>query len=129
MAAATIVRSTVIGDIRCVLGTYAFDSSYPTGGEAFTPATVGLTAINFALFSPTSGYTFEFDHTNNKVIAYQNASHAHDILLKGGQASSTTTNTSWYSSDIFGKEAATDKTIAGSASATKGGVMASTALA
>lgn len=50
--------------------------------------------------------------------------HAHDLLIKGGQAASTTNDIAYYATDILGKEQATDATIAGSASATKGGVIA-----
>lgn len=53
--------------------------------------------------------------------------HAHDLLIKGGQASSTTNDIAHYPTDILGKEAATDATILGSASGTKGGVIAITA--
>lgn len=35
----------VAGTKRVVRGTVTFDSSYPTGGEAFTAANVGLMAI------------------------------------------------------------------------------------
>ncbi len=55
------------------------------------------------------------------------ATHAHDLLIKGGQAGSTTNDIAHYPTDILGKEAATDATILGSASATKGGVLAVTA--
>lgn len=48
------------------VGTLAFDSSYPTGGEevdfGFTPA--------FVIVQPVSGYVFEYDSGNDKVIAY-----------------------------------------------------------
>lgn len=54
-------------------------------------------------------------------------SHAHDLLIKGGQASSTTNDLAYYATDILGKEQATDATIAGSASGTKGGVIAASA--
>ena len=50
--------------------------------------------------------------------------HAHDLLIKGGQAATTTNELGHYATDILGKEAATDATILGSASATKGGVLA-----
>lgn len=55
------------------------------------------------------------------------ASHTHDLKIIGGQAAASTAATAWYATDIFGKEAATDKTIAGADSATKGGVIATTA--
>lgn len=53
--------------------------------------------------------------------------HAHDLLIKGGQAPSTTNDLAHYPTDILGKEAATDATITGAASATKGGVIAASA--
>lgn len=53
--------------------------------------------------------------------------HAHDLLIKGGQAASTTNDVAAYAGPILGKEQATDATIAGSASATNGGVLAASA--
>ena len=51
-------------------GTLAFDSSYPTGGESLTASNVGLSRIEEMLLQPKSGYSFEFDHDNDKVIVY-----------------------------------------------------------
>jgi hypothetical protein len=42
---------TVIGNKRLTIGTIAFDSSYPTGGEAFTPEDIGLDKIDFITFT------------------------------------------------------------------------------
>lgn len=53
--------------------------------------------------------------------------HAHNLLIKGGQIASTTNDIAYYATDILGKEQATDATILGSASATKGGVIAASA--
>lgn len=47
-----------------------FDSSYPTGGESLTPDSVGLGKIDFCLASPTAGYVFEYDYTNEKLKAF-----------------------------------------------------------
>ena len=55
---------------RAVFCDLAFDSSYPTGGEALTPGNIGLTAIERVLFEPKSGYLFEYDHTNQKVKVF-----------------------------------------------------------
>lgn len=48
------------------VGALAFDSSYPTGGESvsfgFSPTIV--------LLQPASGYVFEYDADNGKVLAY-----------------------------------------------------------
>lgn len=54
-----------------VYTTIAFDSSYPTGGEAVTSNALGLGTILMA-FSPgtTSGYVFQWDNANNKLLAY-----------------------------------------------------------
>lgn len=49
--------------------------------------------------------------------------HDHDLLIKGGQAAATTNVLAHYATDILGKEAATDATIAGADSAAKGGVL------
>ena len=70
MAAATITRQTVVGDLRYTSGTFAFDSSYPTGGEACSAAALGLTKVDFVQFSPSAGYVFEYDYTASKVKAY-----------------------------------------------------------
>ena len=52
---------------QCVL---AFDSSYPTGGEALTPGQVGLQVIESASIEPKGGYVFEYDYTNQKIKVF-----------------------------------------------------------
>jgi hypothetical protein len=42
---------TVIGNKRLTIGTIAFDSSYPTGGEALTAGDLGLDKIDFITFT------------------------------------------------------------------------------
>ncbi len=55
--------------IGMLTGSLAFDDSYPTGGE-----TVDLSGyfsdIHMVLIEPKSGYVFEYDYTNKKVLAY-----------------------------------------------------------
>ena len=70
MASLTLSRQSVVGDLRFASGTFDFDSSYPTGGEAFAPSSIGMTTIELILFSPTSGLIFEYDYTNSKVKAF-----------------------------------------------------------
>lgn len=53
--------SSVEGPRRKSRGTIAFDSSYATGGESFTPANVGLRVIEQLVVEPTNGYYFEYD--------------------------------------------------------------------
>lgn len=59
------------GTHRVTLGTLAFDSSYPTGGEAFRPDMVGLTSVTQLLVLPSEGLVFELDDSTDKVLAYR----------------------------------------------------------
>lgn len=64
------------GNMICASGVAAFDSSYPTGGEALTAATLGMSAIRFIIFEPRLGFVLTYDHTNSKVLVYtQGAAH------------------------------------------------------
>lgn len=59
-----------IGNIKAVVGTVALDDSYPTGGESISAAAFGLGVIDFLIASPTSGYVFQWDNANKKLLAY-----------------------------------------------------------
>lgn len=105
--------------------------TYPSGGVPITKAKFGCPNVIESLIiydAGTSGYKWSFDKTNSKLVAMQAPAqtHAHDLLIKGGQAAASTAATAHYATDIFGKEAATDATIAKAASATKGGVISET---
>lgn len=52
------------------VGTIAFDSSYPTDGEALAAADLNLRGITWLMVSPKSGYVFEYDYTNSKLKAF-----------------------------------------------------------
>jgi hypothetical protein len=81
----TILDMTVIGNKRLHTFKLAFDSSYPTGGMSLPASKLGLKAIDFIDFEDASGLSFEYDHTNAKVIArYPLAAHTHTITVKGG---------------------------------------------
>lgn len=56
------------GSYEVVFGSAAFDSSYPTGGEALDLA--ANARIEFAFFSPTAGYSIAWDRGNQKAIVY-----------------------------------------------------------
>lgn len=59
--------------LACHFRKVAFDSSYPTGGEALTAADLGFedAAANLIVHVPMkSGYMFEYDGTNAKIKAY-----------------------------------------------------------
>lgn len=49
-----------------------FDSSYPDGGEPLDLSTIGLFDHVSAFWAPsTSGYVFDYDKTNNKILVYR----------------------------------------------------------
>lgn len=51
------------------IGVLAFDSSYPTGGEALDFGDDCETILWFQA-QPTSGYSFQFDYANQKLLVY-----------------------------------------------------------
>jgi hypothetical protein len=56
-----------IGNRRVHQFDVAFDSSYPEGGETLDMGQVRLREINIIIISPTSGYLFEYDYTDDKI--------------------------------------------------------------
>lgn len=56
-------------DLRVFTGSIAFDSSYPTGGEAMDLSSK-FAALKLVLFENDAGYVFQYDYTNKKVLAY-----------------------------------------------------------
>jgi hypothetical protein len=69
-ATATITSRDKTINRKIVYGTVVLDSSYATGGESITPASLGLGQIDFITFTNASGYRYEFDYTNNKIMSY-----------------------------------------------------------
>lgn len=69
--------------LKFVTGTIAFDASYPTGGEATTDISGHFTELLGVIFESKSGYTFSYDYTNNKVLAYVGDN---DAVADGPQA-------------------------------------------
>lgn len=70
----TISKKRVPGNRREVVVSITFDSSYPTGGEDFVPSTVfGLGTIDYMLFTPRDGRTFNVNTANTKLLAYAGA--------------------------------------------------------
>lgn len=65
-------RTNVMGDQRVVYGTITFDASYPTGGEAFDKADIGLTRLDWISFNHgEDGYVFHWDAANEKVLIFE----------------------------------------------------------
>lgn len=100
---------------------------YATGGITITAAQVGLGRLSSLIVDPAGGYLFEYVASTGKVKAYYGngglVDHTHDILLIGGITA--TEPVAAFGGDTLGKNAATNRTIAGAASATKGGVVTS----
>ncbi len=69
------IQETVLGNLRCWVGTLTFDTSYPTGGLAYTNASFGLQSnpVFIGFDSDASGYGFQHDRANGKILAYRGA--------------------------------------------------------
>lgn len=61
--------SLASGRLKIEIGTVAFDSSYPTGGEEISFGNFEAKPIYVAVESD-SGYIFKYDRTNGKIMAY-----------------------------------------------------------
>lgn len=61
------VNTRHLTGLRLVTGTLAFDSSYPTGGEAIS---LPLNEVKGMFIENKSGYMFEYDRINKKVKAF-----------------------------------------------------------
>jgi hypothetical protein len=106
--------------------------TYPSGGVPLTAGNLGCPnqIISLVIDGPASadGLIYKYDKANNKIRMYRAPAqtHAHDLKIIGGQAATTTNEVGHYATDILGKEAATDATVAKADSATKGGVLSET---
>jgi len=131
----TATQMILVGLEKRVIGTIVFGDgalTYPTGGVPLPAKTTYFRLQNIHQLTFTgdgTGYVYKYDYTNHTLLMYQPAlvsagtaaTHVHDMLFIGGIAATETTGivtlTTW------GKLAATNRTIAGSASATKGGIV------
>jgi hypothetical protein len=122
-----------IGDRLMTAGTGNLGNPYATSGIAVSAAQCGLGVLDHLEIDPAGGYIFEYVKSTGKVKAYSSAgtitggtmaAHVHDLKFIGGITA--TEPVAIAGGDTLGKNAATDRTIAGSASATKGGVVSAT---
>jgi hypothetical protein len=142
-ATATILtQSHDIANCQYSVVDFLLDSSYPTGGYGLTSTNFGFAGVGilFVKANAVGGYTPLYDDATQKLLMYRSAgftpagtvaaptftgdSHVHDMKYIGGITA--TEAVAIQGGDTLGKNAATDRTIAGSASATKGGVVAVT---
>lgn len=99
--------------------------TYPAGGIPITIAKLGCPTVVESLIvvdKGTSGYEFKYDQSAKKLVMFHQGSHVHDILALGGLTSSEPLLLD--ASVKYGKNAATNRTIAGANSATNGGIQA-----
>lgn len=85
---------TVMGDRRAITCDVAFDSSYPTGGEDLTAATLGMTTVDFCISEAKGGRNFVYDRANSKLLAYNVAAvgtHTHTENTAGSYTQNATT--------------------------------------
>lgn len=61
---------SIIRNKRMLTTSIAFDSSYPTGGEAFTAADLGLGTIDFISFSTDGNNSVVWDRANSKLKVF-----------------------------------------------------------
>lgn len=59
-----------LSNLKGTIADVTFDSSYPTGGEALTPAQLGLSVVDYLGAESAAGYNFAYDRANKKLIAY-----------------------------------------------------------
>ncbi len=103
--------------------------TYPAGGIPLSGPKLGCPTVVESLVvvaQGVSGYHFQYVQSTGKLVLMQAPAqtHTHDMTFIGGIA--TTEAVMIAAGDTLGKNAATDRTIAGAAVATKGGVVSST---
>lgn len=124
-----------VGRVKMNISTVAFGDgalTYPTNGVPLpAKSKFGVDSVKFMhiMGPPATGYTYKYDATNHTIRIYQSAvaTHTHDLKVIGGITADEDLGL-LASGPTLGKLAATDRTIAGADSATKGGVV-STAIA
>ena len=71
-----IVKTTKNNTMYQIVADVTMGDSYPTGGEPINPKQFGLRSIDFLHPANAAGYMFEFDHENQKLLAYEPTSAA-----------------------------------------------------
>lgn len=127
----TMHDSRKINRVQLVFGDSAL--TYPAGGIPITIGKLGCPTVVESLIvvdQGTSGYKFQYDSTNAKLVVMQAPvqTHTHNLKVIGGGTVVTNGNAGLDSSTGLVKIAPNDATILGANSATLGGV-ASTTLA
>ena len=67
----TIIKEGILGDLRYKVIQLAFDASYASGGESFTPADVGMDFFYLVQCNPTGGYTVRWIKSTNLLQVFE----------------------------------------------------------
>jgi len=101
--------------------------TYPAGGIPITIAKLGCPNIVESLNvvdQGTSGYKFQYDSTNSKLVITQSPSHTHNILLKNAAVGDGATTRVNAGANLLGANTGGDLTVTGGGA--NGGVVATT---
>lgn len=123
-------RRRRINDVTVAFGDGS--KTYPTNGVPLPTSLRGFGLSReidrvFIQQPASGGIVYTYDPTNHTVRMWKSAAHAHDVKFIGGIAETEAVMIA--GGDTLGKNAATDRTVAGADSATKGGVVAAAAAA
>ena len=101
--------------------------TYPAGGIPLTKAKLGCPNTIESLHivdQGTSGYQFQFDSTNTKLVIIQGASHTHNLLLKNAAVADSAGARVNAGANLLGANTGSDITVTGSGA--NGGIVAAT---
>lgn len=99
--------------------------TYPAGGIPITIGKLGCPTVVESMHivdQGTSGYAFQYDSVNAKLVMIQGASHTHDILLKNAAVADGATARVNAGANLLGANTGGDLTITGGGA--NGGVVA-----
>ncbi len=127
-----MIAELQLGTHRGKIFDVTFDSSYPTGGEDVSKASVGLQNITGALHlgaadATGAGIVPVYKPSTNKLLAMRanQSAHTHDLLLKNAAVADGATTRVNAGANLLGANTGGDLTVAGGGA--NGGVQANTA--
>lgn len=96
LSVSVVKRTGLVPAGRCVVADVTFDSSYPAGGEPYTPAMFGLDRIDFIATEPakasaTTAYVCMADHAAAKLMLFNSNGAAPAALLETSTANQSAT--------------------------------------
>lgn len=91
-----VKRSGLVPTGRAVVADVTFDSSYPAGGEPYTPAMFGLNSVDYLAVEPakasaTTAYVCMADHAAAKLMLFNSNGAAPAALLETATANQSAT--------------------------------------